>query len=237
MGFAFLVASIPLALSGCQSVSGSSVSSQVRIIDASPDAPGLDIYQGTTAFAYNLGFGTVTSYVPIDPRSFTLSADATGTRQVLTSVTGSFATSGQYTVLVSNVAASIQSVILKDQSGAAPSGQIAFRFLDEVTAATSVDVYLVPSGSAITTVLPTLTSQAFGSNSGYVNVPTGAYKIVVYPAGTTPTATSVALYSGNTVTYSSGAARTVLLLNQTVVNTPAVQVVIASDYDSPTATS
>ena len=41
----------------------------------SPDAPGLDIYQNGSAMAYNLGFGTVTSYVSIPAGVSTITAD------------------------------------------------------------------------------------------------------------------------------------------------------------------
>ena len=225
-------------LSGCQSVSGTSiVTSQVRIIDTSPDAPALDIYEGTAAVAYNLGFGTATSYIPVLPGVYSFTANETGTKQALTTAKGTFAAASEYTVLVSNVAASIQETIIKDQSASAPAGDVALRFLDEGTAVGAVDVYLVPSGTGITAATPILTAFTFGTNSGYLNFPIGAYKVVVYPTGIVPTATSVASYTGAVVTYSSGSARTLILLDQKLLNAPSVQVITASDYDSPTITS
>jgi len=68
-----------IALSGCQGIVASQSGSQVRIIDASPDAPGLDIYQNNAALAYNLGFGTITSYVPIDPGTYTTTSTVSAT--------------------------------------------------------------------------------------------------------------------------------------------------------------
>src|SRR5277367_6604215 len=92
------VAALLGTLSGCQGIVSSPTLAQIRIIDASPDAPGLDIYQNSAALVYNLGFGTITSYVPVDPGVYTLSADAAGTQQVLTSAKGTFVASGQYTI-------------------------------------------------------------------------------------------------------------------------------------------
>src|SRR5215831_2946851 len=80
-------------LSGCQGIVNSPTASQVRIIAASPDAPGLDIYQNNVAIAYNLGFGTITSYVPVDPGTYTTSANSAGTKQVLSSNKATFVTS------------------------------------------------------------------------------------------------------------------------------------------------
>jgi hypothetical protein len=153
------------------------------------------------------------------------------------SISGNAVVSSQYTILISNVAASLQETILKDQSSSAPGGDVAFRFLDEGTAVGAVDIYLVPSGSAITAVAPILSNITFGSNSGYLNVPAGAYKVVVFPTGTVPTATTVAAYTGAVVTYNSGSARTIVLLDQKLLSTPSVQVLTADDYDSPSATS
>lgn len=237
-GLAVLLAGLP----GCQTLTGSSSSSQVRILDASPDAPALDIYQGGSAMAYNLGFGTVSSYVAIAPGVSNISANTAGTRQILTGAPASYAASAQYTVLIGNVAANLQETVLTDQSLPAPAGEIAMRFLDQATRyAGGVDVYLVPSGAELATAAPILTNVLFGSNSGYLSVPAGTYSIVLLPTGTTPveaTGTAPAtkpFYSGTATTYGTGAARTILLLDNQVLSNPGFQVVIAHDYDSPAA--
>src|SRR5215468_7424158 len=129
-------------LSGCQGIVNSPTASQVRIINASPDAPGLDIYQNNVAIAYNLGFGTITSYVPIDPGTYTTTANSAGTKQVLSSNKATFVTATQYTILIGNVSASLQQLTLKDQSQPAPSGQISLRFIDQATRVNGLDAYL-----------------------------------------------------------------------------------------------
>jgi hypothetical protein len=233
-GMALLLGALP----GCQSITGTSPVSQVRIIDASPDAPGLDIYQAGTALAYNLGFGTVTSYVSIGPGISTIAADTAGTKQLLSSARGTFAASSAYTVLVGNVAADLSETILTDQSGPAPSGDISVRFLDQATRfSTGVDLYLVPKGQTLATVSPILTNVVFGDNSGYINIPTGTYAVILLPTGTVPVATTIPIYTGAQVTYGAGAARTLILLDQQVITDPGFQVITADDYDSPAVTS
>jgi len=236
-GVALLAGAMLGPLVGCQNIAGSVPVSQVRIIDASPDAPGLDIYQGGSALAYNLGFGTVTSYVGIAPGISTISADTQGSKQQLTTARGTFAASMDYTVLIGNVAADLGETILTDQSTPAPSGQISVRVLDQATRFSSgVDVYLVPSGSTIAAGSPILTNVIFGSNSGYLNVPAGTYQVIILPTGTVPVSTTVPIYTGAKVTYAPGAARTLVLLDQQVVTEPGFQVVTADDYDSPSVT-
>ena len=231
-----LAAAMPW-LSGCQAVQPTQTSTQVRVIDASPDAPGLDVYAGTGALAYNLGFGTVTSYVGLTPGTVTITADTAGSTQVLTSAKATLVTASQYTILVGNLSADLQALVLKDQAQAAPSGQIALRLLDEATRVAAMDVYLVPSGAKLTAVTPVLTNVSFPSNSGYVNVPSGTYTLVLVPTGTVPTSTTVATYTGTQVVYPGGSATTVILIDQQLVTTPGLQVISVPDYRSPTATS
>jgi hypothetical protein len=226
-----------LTLPGCQSITGNANVSELRIVDASPDAPGLDVYQGTNILAYNLGLGTITSYVSTTPGTYGLIVDTAGTKQPLISTQATLLNGGQYTVLVGNYVNSIQEIVLKDQSTPAPSGQINVRFVDESTRAGALDIYLVPSGSTLATIKPVMTNITFNVNSGYFNVPTGTYTLVALPTGTVPTATTTTLYTGASVAYSSGAARTFILVDQQLITTPGIQVVIGDDYDSPTATS
>lgn len=229
-GLALLLAALP----GCQNITGAMPVSQVRIINASPDAPWLDIYQGgagNAALAYNLGFGTVTSYVSIPPGTATVAAVTAGSKQQLTTARGSFAAAAEYTVLIGNVAGDLTETVLTDQSVPAPAGQISVRVLDQATRfGGGVDVYLVPSGLTAASVSPVLANAFFGTNGGYVTLPAGTYTVAVLRAGTLPGAT-VPLYTGAKVTYAAGAARTLILLDQPVRAELEFQVITAEDYD------
>jgi hypothetical protein len=224
-------------LSGCQAIVTSTPQSRVRIIDASPDAGGLDMYEGSTALAYNLGFGTFTSYISFTPGAYTLAADSAGTRQVLSTSKSTFAASAQHTVLIGNIAASLQQVVLTDQSQAAPTGQVSLRFIDQATRFGAVDIYLVPAGYTLTKAIPLFTGMVFDTNTGYLNIPNGAYTLVLLPTGTVPTSKTIAAYTGNQITYAAGAARTIILIDQQLLTTPGLQVITADDFDSPSATS
>ena len=231
------LALVLMPLPGCQSITGTPSLSQVRIIDASPDAAGLDFYQGSNILAYNLGLGSITSYVQIAPGAYTIFADTAGTKQQVAMASGTFLTNAQYTVLVGNTAASLQELILTDESMPAPTGQIALRFIDQSLRAGALDLYLVPSGSTVTQVRPVLTGITFNTNTGYMNVPTGTYTLIALPTGTTPTATGTTLYTGAAVVYAGGSAKTLVLIDQQLITTPGIQVIMANDYDSPTETS
>ena len=227
---------LPL-LSGCQMVVSTSSGAGMRILQASPDAPGIDVYVNSATLAYNLGFGSVTSYVPIDPGTYTVTADTAGTKQALATQKGTLTDGSQYTVLLGNAAADLQELILKDQSQPAPSGQISLRFIDQASVIGALDVYLVPAGQKFTAVTPLVTNLLFQNTPTYLNVPTGTYTLVLVPTGTVPTSTTVATYTGAQVGYSGGSATTIVLVDQQLVTTPGVQVISATDYLSPTSTT
>lgn len=228
---------LTLGLSGCQSIQTTATdSAQIRFIDASPDTGGLDVYQNSSAVAYNIGFGTITSYVPLTQGSYTFAADAAGTRQQLVSAKQTLTEGKQYTAIIGNIAASLQETIFTDQNTPAPAGQVAFRFIDEATRVGAVDIYLVPTSGKLSTSAPVATNIAFTATTGYINVPTGTYAIVVVPTGTVPISTTVTLLTGSQTAYSAGAVRTVVLIDAPIVTAPAVQAIVADDYDSPSAT-
>ena len=219
-----------LTLAGCQGFIASSNTPLIRIIDASPDAPMLDVYQGQSALSYNLAFGNITSYIATSPGTVDLAANTSGSRQLLTATHEDLA-SGQYTLLVGNNSKNLQQLLLKDQSTPAPTGHVALRFVDQVTAPLAFDIYLVPPGTPAAATSPVLTDQTFNGNSGYLNIPAGPYRIVLYPTGIAPSTATPAAYSGATVTYPSGAVRTIILLDQKIPLRPSVQIVTAADVE------
>jgi Domain of unknown function (DUF4397) len=219
-------------LPGCQTFADSSNVAEVRIIDASPDAPGIDSYQGGRAMVYNLGFGTITSYVSIMPGAATIRAVTAGSKQELSRARGSFATQARYTVLIGNVAGGLEETVLTDQNQPAPAGKTSLRVLDQETGfAGGVDVYLVPAGATIGSVMPILSNVVFGSNSGYINVPAGTYTVVLLPTGRAASSGAAAIYNGIETIYPGGAARTLILLDEPGFAQPGFQLLIASDYD------
>jgi len=225
-----------VVLSGCQGITGSQQGAQVRVIDASPDAPHLDIYQNSPSQPdatglYNIGFGTVSSYISVPTGAYTHSAFNAGTQQQLAQVRGTFSTGGQYTILAGNIAASLQMTVLRDQSIPAPAGQTALRFLGQATRSGPVDIYLLPPGFSLAGAAPFAAGVSFGSNTGYIDAPSGTYSIVAFPAGLAPTA-AVPTYTGSQVTYPATSVRTILLLDQPPAG---LQTITALDFEPATS--
>jgi Domain of unknown function (DUF4397) len=216
-----------VVLAGCQGVTGIQPVAQVRVIDASPDAPAIDIYQNSQASLYNAGFGTVSSYIPIAAGTYSHTAFTAGTQQQLAQIRATLAAGSQYTLLTGNIAANLQMALLKDQAFPAPTGQVALRFLGQATRSGPVDIYLLPAGFSLGGAAPIATGVNFGTNTGYINAPSGTYSIVAYPTGIAPSAASP-FFTGSQTAYPATAVRTILLLDQQPTG---LQVISAPDFD------
>jgi hypothetical protein len=224
------------ALSGCQSIDvNSSNAALVRVFNASVDSTGFDYYTGQTAIVFNLGFSYNTTYVPLNPGTQTITTDQTKTTQVLASVAASLGSQKSYTVITGNVAANLQETIFTDQNYAAPSGQIAVRVINEATRIGPVDIYLVPSGGTLSTTLPFVTNVMFSGNSGYLDIPAGTYTIMILPTGTSAASGST-IFSGAQQSIPRGNATTLIVYDTPVTSAPAANVVVLTDYQSPTTT-
>jgi hypothetical protein len=228
-----------VGLSGCQGITMNSA--QLRVLDASPDAGVIDSYQNSAALAYNLGFGTMTSYIPMSPGVYNLASEKAGTRQILAASTETLAANKQYTEIIGAGLANLQQTLFLDESTPAPSGRIAVRVINATTRAGAVDVYLVPMAPSFSKVMsasPLAVNLGVGANSGYIDQPEGTYAIDVVPTGTVLASSTVTLYSGAQVAYASGAVRTVVLIDQAPVGTqhaaltPGVQAIVAEDVDA-----
>ncbi len=165
-----------------------------------------------------------------------MTADAAGTHQTLVSAKQTLAVDHRYTAIVGNFAANLQETILADQTMPAPSGQISIRVINQATRAGAVDIYLVPSSGKLATTAPLATGIAFAGHTGYINVPVANYALAVVPAGSVPVSTAVTLFAGPQVVYSAGAVRTVVLIDSPLASAPAVQAIVADDYDPASAT-
>ena len=230
-----------LALAGCQGLSRIQPVSQVRVIHVSPDAPALDIRQTSAQprsvsgqmGLYNLSFGTVSSYMPISPGTYTQAAYTAGTQQQLASVHGKVLDGGQYTLLTSNIVANLQMTLLRDRSTPAPAGQVALRFLHQATRVGPVDLYLQRTGDSVGAMTPIAAGLAFGRDTDYITVPAGTFSMIVMPAGSA--LSSAPAFTTAQVSYPSTAVRSILLVdgNADDAAAPPLQIITATDYDPP----
>jgi hypothetical protein len=225
-----------LALSGCQTVSGSTSVSLLRIIDASYNAAnglGINIYVGGTELASNLALGNITGYAQLKPtNSEVVKVTASSSSTALVSADASLRAGTSQSALISDINATYQITVLEDQATPAPSGHSEFRLLNQAPSTGAVDVYFLSGTSATVyaTAKPIITALAVGATSGYVSIPSSTLYMVIAPTGTTLSTTNATIYTSAAFNLVGGEVRTVLIVDPQLVTEP-VQVYVADDVD------
>jgi hypothetical protein len=222
-----------LLLAGCQSVSGYTAVSLVRVIDASYNAPALNVYVEGNLLASNLGQGSITTYGGFGPtRNAAVKVTATSSTKALVTANATLVANKSQSVLVTDYNALYQVQVLEDQSVPAPSGHSEFRLLNQAPSTGPVDVYFLAGTSAtvFATAKPVITNLVVGATSGYVTIPSSTLFMVIAPAGTTLSTTSTTIYSSGALALVGGEVRTVLIVDPILVTQP-VQVYIADDVN------
>ncbi len=220
-----------LGLTGCSNMTPNSTEAQVRFADISADAPALDVYLNGTGAAYNLGYATYSSYLPVEAGAYQFSANRANTGKALTGGRANLLSGHQYTAVVGNRLGELREHIYPDVVPAPIAGTIAVRILNEVEGG-PVDVYLVLNASLLASAAPAATNLAYATNAGYLRVPANAsYAIFVAPAGSAPTGGAVKV-SGVSVSGGSGTART-LILTEAAKEGKGLYGVVLEDLDLP----
>ena len=222
-----------LLLSGCQTVSGSSAVSQLRIIDASYNAPSLNLYVEGALLAGNLGQGSITIYSPLKPTNdAVVKVTATTNTNALVTANTSLLAGTSQSALISDLSAKYQVTVLEDQSTQAPSGHSEFRMLNQAPSTGPVDVYFLAgtSNTVFATAKPVITGLAVGATSGYVTIPSSTLFMVIAPTGTTLMDNVTTIYTSAAFPLVGGEVRTVLIVDPLLVTQP-VMVYIANDVD------
>ena len=167
--------------------------SQVRFVQASPDANPQDIAADGKTVATNLAFGSVSpasDYVVLSAGTRRIETRDTGTTTDLINTTIAFASQKTYTLLVSGKISdkSIAAVLKTDDNSAPPSGNVKLRFIHDapdadVLGPVPVDVYIVAPGTDITGLSPTIASLGYQQASNYQTLPAATYEVIVTVAG------------------------------------------------------
>jgi len=215
-----------LVLNGCTNVEGSKQVTLVRVIDASYNAQALDAYFASTPIAVNFIGPSIGNYAFLPPSQATVEIVPTGKHNALAQVSGLFSVNQQHTVYITDQNSGFQAELLNDQTTPAPAGSVVIRFLQQAVSTGAVDVYFVPDGTKIADAKPVLSDVAAGTITAYINIPAGTYDVVVAATGTTAGA-----YTSAATLFTAGQVRTMLIVDQQLLNTPAVNVLTANDVN------
>jgi Domain of unknown function (DUF4397) len=226
-----LVASFVLA--GCQSVAGNSSVSLLRVIDASENAPPINVYVNGKLFAGNMAQGNFTNYGIFGPtENAPIKVTAVTNTTALVSSNTALRSGTSQSALVSDLNAQYQVTVLEDQSTPAPTGHSEFRILNQAPSTGPIDVYFLPgtSQTVFDTAKAVITGLPVGATSGYVDIPSSTLYMVIAPSGTPLTINTTTIYTSAAFALVGGEVRTVLIVDPVLATQPVV-VYVANDVN------
>jgi hypothetical protein len=191
--------------------------SQIRTVNASPNAPSLDFAVDGALIQSNVVYAATPSYSDVieDSDHATLLNHSSGATLVTQDI--HLETNRNYTMIGVGFLASISSVFVEDSQDAPVSGQTKVRFIQtSPSMPTGVDVYLTSATADLATTAPTISNVAFKAVSSYLIVPTGSnYRLRI-----TATGTKSLLLDVPNINLPSGGVRTFLTLDKVGGGTP-----------------
>jgi len=182
---------------------------RLRMVDASPNAPNIDVLVDGKMVVTNAAYESASNYLTFQSGTRRVEVRVAGTTTPdLIDTKPSLSGHKDYTFLAANFVASITPVVLTDDNSAPASGQVKVRLIQASPTAAGVDVYLVAPGTDITTVSPTVTNLAFEAATPYQSVAAGSYEVFV-----TPTGTKTIEFDSGALTLNAGQIRTGITLD------------------------
>lgn len=181
-----------------------SSNAQVRMMNAFVNQPSLDMLIGSNKVATAVIYGAASGYTSTSSGSNTLQIEDSGTNNVLVNQPINLSSGSDSTVLATGSG----TVVLTDNNTAPSSGNIEIRVINASQTLGTADVYIVPSGTAITPGSPTFASLAYQAASGYKSLAAGSYQVIFTQAGQ-----AFQVINSNPLSFSAGQIRTVVGLD------------------------
>jgi hypothetical protein len=161
------------------------LTTQLRVLHASPDAPNVDVYVDSNKVLSNVPYPTLSSYLTFPSGTHHIQVNAAGTTTTVIDVSPALAAGNAYTAIAANFVADIEALLATDETSAPPSGEVRLRVIHASPDAGPVDI--LANGAVV------LSNVTFGTISNYLTLPAGSYAIQVNVAGTTTTAISATI--------------------------------------------
>lgn len=154
---------------------------RVRVVHASPDAPGVDVYANDNKVLTNVEFPAASDYLTVPAGTYNFKVYATGADPVMDEpvidADATLAAGKDYTVAAVGLVADIQPAVFEDNNAAPSSGKAHVRVIHASPDAPAVDI-AVADGPVL------VESLEFPDAAGPLPVDAGTYDLEVRAAGT-----------------------------------------------------
>jgi hypothetical protein len=183
--------------------------SAIRVYNAAPDSPALNIYLRAAQIGSGLAYGFGRFYVFVTAGDGLIEVQNNVGDVLLdypTTLTGGAA----YTFAVTGTLASLKPVFLVDDTTAAPAGTFKTRLIHLAPLGPAMDLYITGPTDDIATATPVVTGLSYGNASAYITAPAGDARLVL-----TETGSKTVLYDSGTITaFNSGRSVSAFLIGK-----------------------
>jgi hypothetical protein len=155
-----------------------SSNANVKVIHASPDAPGVDLFVDGTVAKSNLMFPENTGYLTVAAGSRNVKVNVTGTSTSVINATLPLSENTSYSVFAIDVVSKLTTLVIVDNLTAPAAGNAHVRFIHLSPNAPAVDIAV--TGGAVV-----WSKKSFKEYSDFTPLPAGTYNLEVRIAGTT----------------------------------------------------
>ena len=174
--------------------------SALRLYNASPDAPLVDIFLRGGQIAQGLQYAHGRFYVYVNPgTNQLLEVRDNVSDAVLLDYTATLTNGTAYTFAMAGLSGSRQGVLFTDDTSAAPAGNFKVRLLNLAPLAPAMDVYITDPSTDLNTVTPLATGITYTNASTYVTGPIGTKLIQL-----TQTGAKTALCTAGPIDFTTG---------------------------------
>lgn len=203
------ILSIIFATTGC----GSGGVANLRVLDAAPTEPQLNVLVDGNTINSNLAYTANTGYMSVTAGSRHLQVEPVNSTTPIVDTTISLGSTTNTTVIVTGIT-TFEGIVLTDQTTVPTSGTAVIRLVNAAPSMGSADVYVVPDGTSIAGTSPLVSGVSFETASTYqpITLPTDV-TTANYDVYFTEPGTKLALLSTGPIVVTSGGAMTVVSMN------------------------
>ncbi len=200
-----------LVMAGSLGCGGSGVAN-LRVLDAAPSEPQLNIIVDGTTVNSNLAYLANTGYISVSSGSRDLEVEPVNSTSDIVNTTLNIGSSTNTTVIVAGIA-TISPIVLTDETTVPTSGTAQIRLVNAAPSMGSADVYVVPDGTSIAGTSPLVAGVSFQTASTYQNLTITAGTSANFDIYFTEPGTQLTLLATGPISVSSGEALTVVSMN------------------------
>ena len=169
---------------GGGSSNDSSGNASLRVFNVASGYDSLDVYKTSdTTLATAVTSDQASTYSSLAAGTYTFQLKRAGSAATSSTTAFSVSQDNAYTLLAFTSQNLLQTLVLNDGQDAPPSGSAKFRAINLSPEAGSLDVYVIPPGTALKDVSPVASSVGGKAISPYVAITKGTYQVQVTGAG------------------------------------------------------